>query len=92
MNAPTVDSDPTGLAAIVIAMITPTITVLALTLGWTTELSGNVTLAFAALVNGAVGIWAVLQARKHAYAPDTVERIKMVAERPQRDDTPPHGV
>lgn len=82
------ESDPTGVAAIIVGSVTPTITTLALVLGWSTELSGNVTLAFASLINGGVALWAILRARKYAYAPTTVNaEITRVIE--VRDRMPP---
>ena len=81
MAAPTNQTDPTGLAAIVIGAITPLVALLALVLHWTPDISNAVLLAVTGVVEGGIGVWAVLQARKHAYAPETVHRIRAVHSR-----------
>lgn len=68
-------TDPTGVAALIIGAVTPTITLLAVVLGMTTDVSNLLIAAVTGVVNGAVGIWAVLRARKRAYAPATVREI-----------------
>lgn len=91
MATPTQETDPTGVAALIVAMVTPTLTLLALLLGWTTELSTAVLTTATALINSGVALWAILVARRHAYAPATVERIRQ-ADAVLRPDLPPPGV
>lgn len=81
MATPTNETDPNGLAVLIIAAVTPTVTVLGLLLKWSTDLSGYLTAALVALVNLGVALWAVWRARRHAYAPATVERIQEVNNR-----------
>ena len=78
MAAPTKQTDPTGLAAVVIGAITPLVALVALVLHWTTDISNAVLLVVTGVVEGGIGVWAVLQARMHAYAPETVDRIRAV--------------
>ncbi len=75
MAAPNNQSDPTGLAAIVIGALTPVVALAALVLHWSTDISNAVLLVVTGLVEGGVGVWAVLNARKHAYAPETVDEL-----------------
>lgn len=81
MATPTNQTDPTGLAALIIGAVTPLIALLALVLHWTTDISNAVLLAVTGVVEGVVGVIAVLQARRHAYAPETVDRIRAVDSR-----------
>lgn len=70
-------NDPTGLAAAITAVVGPLIVVLGTMLGWTTELSTTVTTLVGALVAVAFAVWRILAARKHAYAPTTVDAIRL---------------
>lgn len=81
MATPNNYTDPTGVAALVIGAVTPVLTLLALVLHWSTDLSNAVVLAATGVLEGLVGLVAVWQARKHAYAPATVERTLEVATR-----------
>lgn len=86
------DTDPNGVAVIIVGGVTPTLTALALVLGWTTELSSTVTVAVTSLINSGVALWAILRARRVAYAPSTVrEQIERTVDAANvvRPDLPP---
>lgn len=88
-TVPTQQTDPTGLAALIIAAATPVITTLGLVLAWSTDLSNLLVTIVTALVNLGVAIAAILRARKAAYAPATVETIKQAANMVRPDLPPP---
>lgn len=90
MATPTNQTDPNGLAVLIIAAVTPVITGLGLVLAWSTDLSNAVVAIATALVNLGVAIASIWQARKHAYAPATVERIQQV-DGVIRPDLPPQA-
>lgn len=72
---PNQQDDPTGVAAAIVAAVSPLILAVGLILGWSTELSTGVTTVVAGLISAAFAVWAILRSRKHAYAPSTVATL-----------------
>jgi LytS/YehU family sensor histidine kinase len=75
MALPNQTDDPTGVAAVIVAALSPVIILIGLLLGWSTELSTAVTTCIAGLVSAALAVWAILRSRKKAYAPSTVATL-----------------